>query len=249
MTAASYDGDGLRATTTFAGTTQQYDWNTTTSVPQLLMDYVSAYIYTTSGTPAEQVSLSTGTPTYLSTDRLGSVRATISSSGTLTGAASYDAWGNPSAIGGLTATTPFGYAGGYTDPDGLIYLINRYYNPATGQFTSSDPDLVATTSPTPTPRATPLPKPTPTGSWRNTWKTLAAALLLLLTKVAASRTAEVYAHRRHRNLALSPRRSLCSVSQKRSRTASMRGLQINCRSPESKTRNCRMSLTISIRQQ
>jgi RHS repeat-associated protein len=40
-----------------------------------------------------------------------------------------------------------GYAGGYTDPTGLIYLINRYYDPATGQFLSLDPYLNSTRQP------------------------------------------------------------------------------------------------------
>jgi RHS repeat-associated protein len=60
---------------------------------------------------------------------------------------SYDAWGNPTTPGGLTSYTPFGYAGGYTDTDGLIYLINRYYDPAEGQFISVDPDLSQTGEP------------------------------------------------------------------------------------------------------
>jgi hypothetical protein len=54
----------------------------------------------------EQVNLATGTITYLATDRLGSVRATVSSAGAVTGTTSYDAWGNPATAGGLTATTP-----------------------------------------------------------------------------------------------------------------------------------------------
>jgi RHS repeat-associated protein len=37
--------------------------------------------------------------------------------------------------------------GGYTDPDGLIYLVNRYYDPATGQFTSLDPEISMTGQP------------------------------------------------------------------------------------------------------
>jgi RHS repeat-associated protein len=148
MTAATYDGDGLRASTTITpGGTQGYVWNTLPAVPQLLMDGSSAYIYATTNTPAEQVSLSTGTITYLNADSLGSVRGTVSAAGVLTGTTSYDAWGNPQTAGGLTTATPFGYAGGYTDPDGLIYLENRYYNPQLGQFTSVDPDLSQTLSP------------------------------------------------------------------------------------------------------
>ena len=100
---------------------------------------------TATGTaPAEQVNLSTGTVTYLVGDLLGSVRGTVSSSGTLTATTSYDAWGNPATTGGLTSATPFGYAGGYTDPTGLIYLLARYYDPGTGQFISVDPDLAQT---------------------------------------------------------------------------------------------------------
>ena len=152
MSAGSYDGNGLRASATFTPSggspaTQNYTWNTTTSTPQLLMDSANAYIYAGASTPAEQVSLSAGTITYLNPDALGSVRGIVSSTGALVATTSYDAWGNPQTTGGLTATTPFGYAGAYTDPDGLLYLINRYYDPATGQFTSVDPDVTQTLAP------------------------------------------------------------------------------------------------------
>jgi RHS repeat-associated protein len=149
MTAATYDGDGLRASTTItpsgqSAITQGYVWNTVPQVPQLLMDSTNAYIYVDSTAPAEQVSLSSGAITYLVTDLLGSVRGVVNSSGALTSTTSYGAWGSPETAGGLTGATPFGYAGGYTDPDGLIYLINRYYDPASGQFASVDPDLSQT---------------------------------------------------------------------------------------------------------
>jgi RHS repeat-associated protein len=145
MTAASYDGDGLRAATTDSAGTQYYTWDTAASTPELLMDGSNAYIYGTGGSPAEQVSLSSGTASYLMTDSLGSVRGTVSASGALTGSATYDAYGNPLTHGGLTRTTPFGYAGYYTDGTGLDYLVNRYYDPETGQFISVDP-LASTTN-------------------------------------------------------------------------------------------------------
>jgi uncharacterized protein RhaS with RHS repeats len=97
------------------------------------MDSANAYIYTDGTAPAEQVNLSTGATSYLIEDSLGSVRGIVSSSGSLTATTSYDAWGNPETSGGLTGSTPFGYAGGYTDPTGLIYLINRYYDPVPGR--------------------------------------------------------------------------------------------------------------------
>jgi RHS repeat-associated protein len=152
MTAATYDGDGLRSSTTATpadapAATQNFVWNTVPQVPQLLMDGTNAYIYDGGQAPAEQVNLSTGGITYLVTDSLGSVRGTVNSSGALTGTIGYDAWGNPQTQGGLTATTPFGFAGGYTDPTGLIYLINRYYDPEIGQFISVDPLLSTTLAP------------------------------------------------------------------------------------------------------
>jgi RHS repeat-associated protein len=152
MSAASYDGGGLRvsATTTPSGgsaTTQGFVWDVTAQRPSLLMDSAAAYIYGPAGTPVQQVNLAAGTVTYLVSDALGSVRGVVSPSGSLTASTAYDAWGNPETAGGLTSYTPFGYAGGYTDPTGLLYLINRYYDPATGQFLSVDPQVSQTRQP------------------------------------------------------------------------------------------------------
>jgi RHS repeat-associated protein len=153
MTAATYDGDNLRitATTTPTGgssSTQHFVWDISGSVPNVLMDSTNAYIYGGSNTPLEQVNLNTGTTTYLIADRLGSVRAIINgTTGAVTATSAYDAWGNPETTGGLTANTPIGYAGAYTDPTGLNYLINRYYDPITGQFVTVDPALDQTEAP------------------------------------------------------------------------------------------------------
>ena len=46
--------------------------------------------------------------------------------------------GTPPPPPGLT--TPLGYAGAYTDAEtGYLYLIGRYYDPATAQFLTVDP--------------------------------------------------------------------------------------------------------------
>jgi RHS repeat-associated protein len=87
----------------------------------------------------------------------------VSPSGALAGSTNYDAWGTPETAGGLIATTPFGYAGGYTDPDGLIYLLNRYYNPATGQFISVDPAITQTLQPYAYANGNPVSLSDPTG--------------------------------------------------------------------------------------
>jgi RHS repeat-associated protein len=152
MSAAAYDGDGLRqsTTTTPAGgtaTTENFAWNPSTAVPQLLMDSDNAYLYGAGSAPLEQVNLASGAVKYLVSDLLGSVRGIVSASGTLIASTAYDAWGNPETTGGLSSYTPFGYAGGYTDPTGLSYLIHRYYDPSTGQFLSVDPLVDETTRP------------------------------------------------------------------------------------------------------
>jgi RHS repeat-associated protein len=152
MSAATYDGNGLRtsSTTTPAGgsaTTQSYLWDTSGSMPHLVMDSTNAYLYGPQNAPIEQVKLSDGTINYLVSDRLGSVRGTVNAVGSLTQSTSYDAWGNPQTSGGLSGLTPFGYAGDYTDPTGLNYNIRRYYDPATGQFVSVDPLVDRTEAP------------------------------------------------------------------------------------------------------
>ena len=78
-----------------------------------------------------------GSSTYLFSDPEG-VRITFNSSGAITSGASYNPYGQLTA-GGVSSVTPFGYGGGYTDPTGLIYFVNRYYDPSTGQFISVDP--------------------------------------------------------------------------------------------------------------
>jgi RHS repeat-associated protein len=142
ISAAAYDGNGLRASdTSTQWGAQSFVWNTTSSVPDLLMDSTNAYIFAGSGTPAEQVNLSSGTIEYLAADSLGSVRGVVTSSGSKAASVNYDSWGNPETSGGLSSYTPLGFAGAYTDASGIIYLIGRYYDPATGQFLSVDPKL------------------------------------------------------------------------------------------------------------
>jgi RHS repeat-associated protein len=129
------------------------------------MDSQNAYIYEGGQAPAEQVSLTSGSITYLITDYLGSVRGIINSSGAVSGTTSYDAWGNPETSNGLTSSTPFGYAGGYTDDSGLMYLINRYYQPSTGQFISIDPEISQTLEPYSYADDDPIRNSDPDGNW------------------------------------------------------------------------------------
>jgi trimeric autotransporter adhesin len=192
LTAATYDGNGLRESSSStpsggSASTEGYVWNIIPSVPQLLMDSTNAYIYTNGAAPAEQVNLSTGAVTYLVTDRLGSVRGTVNSVGALTATTSYGPWGSPETTGGLTATTPFGYSGGYTDPDGLLYLLSRYYSPTVGQFISVDPAIEQTLQPYEYADGDPIALNDPTGLWwaYNTYQPIGRAFRYWYTDYSA----------------------------------------------------------------
>ncbi len=119
MQVACYDGDGLRASFSTSSTelaaphTESFTWDPTGSLPHSLMDSDNAYIYGPGNTPLEQVDLTSGDSSYLVSDLLGSVRGVVDGSAGILDrdARAYDAWGNPETTGGLTADTPFGYAG------------------------------------------------------------------------------------------------------------------------------------------
>jgi RHS repeat-associated protein len=138
----AYNGDGLRMSKTVAGTAEPFTWDTTTSVPQLVVDGTTDYVFGVNGLPLEQVS---GTTThYYDQDQLGSTRVITGGSGSVVATYTYGAYGSLTGSTGST-TNPFLYAGQYQDSEsGLYYLQNRYYDPTTGQFISIDP-LVAET--------------------------------------------------------------------------------------------------------
>lgn len=132
----SYDGDGLRQSKTVSATTTQETWDTAEGLPLLVQDGSIKYITGPDGVPLEVISGTT--VAYLLHDQLGSVRGILSSVGALIGTATYDPYGNVKAHSG--ATTPFGFAGQFTDAEtGFQYLQARYYDPATAQFLTVDP--------------------------------------------------------------------------------------------------------------
>ena len=169
-TVNTYNGDRLRQSSTIGSTTTNYTWNVASSTPEDISNGSLDFVYAPgSSVPTEQIATSGSSPTadLLLTDANSSVRGLVQlSSGTtqnkLVNYTDYDAYGNPitqsggsTETGGLTAThtglnsnyvatTPFGFGGGYTDATGLIYFVNRYYDPTTGQFMSVDPLVPAT---------------------------------------------------------------------------------------------------------
>ncbi|HZU13383.1 MAG TPA: RHS repeat-associated core domain-containing protein [Chloroflexota bacterium] len=86
----------------------------------------------------EQIA-SNGEVLYFYQDQPGSTRALLNQSGTTVATFAYFAYGTLKSSTGTT-TTPFGFAGQYTDSEwGLLYLRNRYYDPGTDQFLTVDP--------------------------------------------------------------------------------------------------------------
>jgi RHS repeat-associated protein len=84
---------------------------------------------------------------YFHQDQLGSTRMLTNSAGAAEATFTYDPYGNLTASTG-TAATPFLFAGQYRDAEtGFYYLRARYYDPATAQFLTVDPDVAATLSP------------------------------------------------------------------------------------------------------
>ncbi len=140
-----YDGNGLRVATTGITGTQSFDWDTTTGIPQILSNGTDSIIYGPGGMAIEQIDAN-GAPAYFIQGQLGSTRALTDQAGNVVATFTYDAYGAVVSHTG-SVTTPVGFAGGYTDPSGLLYLVHRYYDPATGQFLSLDPLVQQTTQP------------------------------------------------------------------------------------------------------
>jgi RHS repeat-associated protein len=142
----SYDGDGLRAGNTVSEVTEGYVWDLAEGMPTIIEDGGTTYITGPGGLPIEQVDGS-GATAYSLRDQLGSTRGLTDSSGQVVERATYDAYGNVRGESG-SVSTPFGYAGQYTDSEsGLQYLRARYYDPSTEQFLTVDPVSAATQQP------------------------------------------------------------------------------------------------------
>ncbi|MGH1456150.1 MAG: RHS repeat-associated core domain-containing protein [Alphaproteobacteria bacterium] len=100
---------------------------------------IREYIYL-NGEPIAQIDnvSSSDVLTYLHTDHLGTPRAASDSTGASVWSWDSDAFGNGAPTG--TQTVNLRFAGQYWDDEsGLHYNWNRYYDPTTGRYISSDP--------------------------------------------------------------------------------------------------------------
>ncbi len=167
-TGSSYTYNGVRlrmsTTTTSSGTvtsTTDSTWDSVTggSTPLNINDTTTtssgtsnvSYIYgdlLSGGTaPVEQITTTSGgaAADFLVTNQTG-VQGVYGSTGSSLEQAQYSLYGKQTITSG-SDVTPFGFQGSHADSTGLIYLINRYYDPSTDQFLMIDPDLVTTDQP------------------------------------------------------------------------------------------------------
>jgi RHS repeat-associated protein len=138
----AYNGDGLRMTKTVNGAAEPFVWDTSGTMPQMLVDGTTDYLYGPGGQPLEAIDAA-GNTTYFDEDATGSTRVLTNSAGAVAGTVTYDAYGQMTGSTGLSS--PIGYAGQYRDAEtGLSYLRARYYDPETAQLLTVDPEASAT---------------------------------------------------------------------------------------------------------
>lgn len=143
--------DGTKTTgSNQANISENYSWDTNSSIPILLEDKNFSYIYGTKATPLAQnpkSSTSFNDISYLHGDERNSVILTTDKDGDIDSIYSYDAYGNKgeNVNDSTVRTTSFGYAGEYLDQDtGLYNLRARMYDAQIGSFLSIDPAVLST---------------------------------------------------------------------------------------------------------
>ena len=164
-TSYSYNGNGVRMSAVTSSSTTDFTWDnvsaggtpldlndaTTTSSGTTNTSYLYGDLLFGGTAPVEQITTTTSgaTVSYLVSNQTG-VQGVYNGSGSSLGAvqemAVYSVYGNQNFTSG-TKVTPFAFQGSYADPTGLLYLINRYYDPTTDQFLSIDPDVATTDQP------------------------------------------------------------------------------------------------------
>ena len=143
-----YDGLGRRFSKTSAGVTTDYFYN---QMGQMIEEQIggatsATYIYGTKATKIHRMDRG-GKSYYYHQDIRGSVTKITDGVGSVVEEYFFDAYGNRTvydSVGSVITESaiqnPFGFAGSLYDSEvGLYYMVNRYYSPGLGRFTSRDP--------------------------------------------------------------------------------------------------------------
>jgi RHS repeat-associated protein len=143
--AYAYDGDGNRVSKTVGGVTTTYlvDTNNPTGYAQVVEELQGGqvfrqYTYGTDLISQRQLISNQWSVSYYGFDGHGSVRFLTDSTGAVTDAYAYDAFGNLLSASGGTPNE-YLYAGQRRDPEtGFYHLRARYMNPSEGRFLTVD---------------------------------------------------------------------------------------------------------------
>jgi RHS repeat-associated protein len=138
----TYNGDSLLKSRT-RGTATQFLWDPSSSPSRLLKQGSDNIVY---GLGPLYVVKADATSLTFARDGSKNVRAGISSSGAVSAAFRYRAYGQ-TAQGTTPAPTYLGLASQLIDPSGLYYVRARWYEPVTGRFVSRDPSQGQPASP------------------------------------------------------------------------------------------------------
>jgi RHS repeat-associated protein len=189
-TSYGYNGDGLRmckyagssSTPCTAGGTTQYLWNVAGSLPLLLKDGTTSYVYGPGGLPLEQIA---GSATlWYHHDQIGSTRLVTNSTGVSQATYTFDPYGGLASSTG-TITNPFRFAAQYVDVEsGLYYLRTRYFDASTGQFASRDPFVGVTLAPYAYVNGNPLNHVDPTGAF---WPVVIVVIAIVVVVVLVAK--------------------------------------------------------------
>lgn len=131
----TYNADNLRTSKTVNKARTDFVWNGQNLAAEMIGDSVNTYTYDVTG--IHIADMNGAVQTYLKDTHNNVVGLTDVNGNKLETSYDYDAFGNRQS--GDTPN-PFGYCGEYHDLcSGLIYLRNRYYDPATSRMLSEDP--------------------------------------------------------------------------------------------------------------
>ncbi|WP_077487895.1 polymorphic toxin-type HINT domain-containing protein [Sinomonas mesophila] len=139
-TTYTYDGDGRRLSATLGTAKTTFEWDPFYRLANELDTNGALVRHYTHGDQPLTAHDAAGTPAYLHTDRLGSIRALTDATGAVTSAGAFEPYGRPRATGPNNPNAPpLGWLGQYQDPTGLTHLRARQYDPTAGMFLSTDP--------------------------------------------------------------------------------------------------------------
>ena len=152
-TSYGYDGDGKRLTSTSAGTTNNYLWDTNNSLPQLALEQTSSGSLTRRYINGlAPISLATPAGSfYYHEDAYGSTADLTNAGGATQWAYTYDPYGTPrtppTKVDPNAPTNPLQFDSQYTDGNNLYNLRAGGYDTTTGRFLQTDPIPQALTDP------------------------------------------------------------------------------------------------------